>query len=140
MRLKLIHLTLFALFLGSCSQLQEIPTLVPEIKLNQGPDESQTTPDWSEIDESPRPSSRVSIPPTWTPPVNSSMEQTDGPFNTPNAPVADGQLTYIVQSGDTLGEIATRFNVTIDAIAQANGIIDLDHIEEGQVLVIPNNQ
>ncbi len=133
-------LILFALFSGSCSLLQEVPTLVPEIKLNQGPDESQITPDGREMDESPRPSSRVSIPPTWTPPVSSSIEQTDGPFKTPNAPVADGQQTYIVQSGDTLGEIATRFNVTIDAIAQANGITDLDHIEEGQVLVIPDNQ
>jgi LysM repeat protein len=36
-----------------------------------------------------------------------------------------------------LGEIASRFSVTVEALAQANGITDLDHIEEGQVLVIP---
>ena len=50
-----------------------------------------------------------------------------------------GQTTYIVQSGDTLGEIAVRFSTTIQALLNANpGIQDADIIYTGsQQLVIP---
>ena len=46
-------------------------------------------------------------------------------------------MTYVVQAGDTLYSIAQRFGVTVDAIAQANGIADPTQISVGQVLVIP---
>ena len=96
-------------------------------------------PEGSETNESPRPDSKVNIPPTWTPPVDINSEQPDHAITTPITPSSGGQQTYIVQSGDTLGEIATKFNVSVDAIAQANGITDFDHIEAGQVLVIPGS-
>lgn len=48
-----------------------------------------------------------------------------------------GTQTYTVQSGDTLGAIATRFGVTITALASANGIPDPNVIQVGQVLQIP---
>jgi len=49
-----------------------------------------------------------------------------------------GQTTYIVQSGDTLGEIALRFNTTVQALLDANPAIqDADIIYTGQQLVIP---
>jgi len=49
-----------------------------------------------------------------------------------------GQTTYIVQGGDTLGEIAVRFNSTIQALLDANPTIqDADLIYAGQSLVIP---
>ena len=44
---------------------------------------------------------------------------------------------YVVKRGDTLAEIAADFGVTVEAIARANGIADIDVIEVGQVLVIP---
>lgn len=45
--------------------------------------------------------------------------------------------TYVVRSGDTLGDIAKRFNTTVQALMQANNIRNPNRIEVGQVLTIP---
>ncbi|NLI12879.1 BsuPI-related putative proteinase inhibitor [Pelotomaculum propionicicum] len=45
--------------------------------------------------------------------------------------------TYIVQSGDTLFEIARRFGTTVERIVQANNIANPSAIYVGQVLTIP---
>ncbi|HQA59400.1 MAG TPA: DUF3794 domain-containing protein [Tepidanaerobacteraceae bacterium] len=44
---------------------------------------------------------------------------------------------YIVQRGDTLWNIAKRYNVTVEAIVRANNIANPDSIMPGQQLVIP---
>jgi len=44
---------------------------------------------------------------------------------------------YIVQPGDTLGLIASRFNVTVADLMTANGLSDPNLIDVGQYLVIP---
>jgi hypothetical protein len=54
---------------------------------------------------------------------------------TPVSPVAG--TTYTVKSGDTLGQIAKSFGLTVEALAQANGIADPNLIRPGQVLTIP---
>ena len=45
--------------------------------------------------------------------------------------------THVVQQGQRLGSIAKRYNVTVDALAYANGIRQRDPIKPGQRLVIP---
>jgi LysM repeat protein len=45
--------------------------------------------------------------------------------------------TYVVQPGDTLFLIAARFHRNAYDIARANGILNLNHIFVGQVLIIP---
>lgn len=44
---------------------------------------------------------------------------------------------YIVQAGDILSLIAERFNVSMDALMQANNITDPNQIYVGQQLIIP---
>ena len=51
-------------------------------------------------------------------------------------PSAGGDLTYIVEPGDSLSEIAARFDTTVEAISEANGLTDIDLIV-GQELIIP---
>jgi peptidoglycan/xylan/chitin deacetylase (PgdA/CDA1 family) len=46
-------------------------------------------------------------------------------------------VTYVVQAGDTLFSIAQRFGVSVEAIAEANGISDPTSITVGQALLIP---
>ncbi|MDX1994856.1 MAG: LysM peptidoglycan-binding domain-containing protein [bacterium] len=46
-------------------------------------------------------------------------------------------LVYVVQFGDTLSGIAGRFNTTVTALAQLNGIVNVNRIQSGQRLIIP---
>lgn len=52
-------------------------------------------------------------------------------------PDSSGALVYRVVSGDTLSGIALRFDTTVQAIAEANHIADVNLIYVGQELVIP---
>ena len=54
-------------------------------------------------------------------------------------PPSGQQTTYTVQSGDTMYSIASRYNTTVAAIAQANGIVNPAYIRPGQVLIIPGS-
>jgi murein DD-endopeptidase MepM/ murein hydrolase activator NlpD len=53
-----------------------------------------------------------------------------------SAQQADGPI-YIVQAGDTLTLIASRFNVPLQALMAANNITDANLLSAGQELVIP---
>jgi LysM repeat protein len=44
---------------------------------------------------------------------------------------------YIVQPGDTLSQIARRFNTTVTTLAQLNGIVNINSIQVGQRLQLP---
>ena len=46
--------------------------------------------------------------------------------------------TYTVQPGDSLSRIAARFNITLQALFDANGITNPNQIQVGQVLTIPD--
>lgn len=52
-------------------------------------------------------------------------------------PQPESATTYTVQYGEHLSQIARRFGITWTALAQANGIVDPNHIQPGQVLSIP---
>ena len=51
-------------------------------------------------------------------------------------PTAAGE-TYEVQPGDSLSAIAQRFNTTVEALVEANGITDPDQLFPGDQLTIP---
>ncbi len=93
---------------------------------------------------SPRPSATVqpTAAPTAVPTVQPTPQPTAAPTAeptvqpTPQPTAAPTQRIYVVQSGDTLGAIATRFRVTVQAIINANGLTS-DVINIGQRLIIP---
>ncbi len=58
--------------------------------------------------------------------------------STPAHAQTPGAQTYTVVPGDTLGQIATRYGVSLDALVAANGIVDPNQLEVGQVLTIPS--
>ena len=47
------------------------------------------------------------------------------------------QETYIVKPGDTMGAIASRFGVSVNAILEANGLDNPNRLSIGQALIIP---
>ncbi len=75
-------------------------------------------------------------PPTNVPPAIGVTSGSTAVPGTPGAVSAAGQ-TYMVIDGDTLYSIATRFGVRVIALAQANGITNLNLIYIGQNLTIP---
>jgi LysM repeat protein len=54
----------------------------------------------------------------------------------PARPLSVG-ADYTVAQGDTLSEIAERLGISVEALAEANGIVDPDFILSGEVLLIP---
>ena len=44
---------------------------------------------------------------------------------------------YVAQSGDTLSEIAQRFDTTTKRLVALNGIADPDRIRVGQEILLP---
>ena len=129
-----------AIALTSCQLLEDaLPTIVPPA----GREKATTAP----MDESPRLRNSLDIPPTWTPPPSERSETPIAPAEAAPkdeaapedqaAPEPGSQGSYTVELGDTLAGIALKYNVSIEALALANDIEDYDHIEAGQVLVIP---
>lgn len=59
----------------------------------------------------------------------------------PSAPVpnAAGEITYEVRSGDTLGAIANRYDVTVSELMTRNNIADPRRLRAGQKLIIPTD-
>lgn len=53
--------------------------------------------------------------------------------------IPSSNTSYIVKIGDTLGEIATKFGVTVNEIAKLNGITNVNLIYVGQKLIIPKS-
>ena len=69
---------------------------------------------------------------TATPPAAAA----DGATGNGGAPLPTPRV-YEVQAGDTLARIAARFDVSVDALVQANAISNPHRIQVGEVLVIP---
>jgi LysM repeat protein len=68
------------------------------------------------------------------PPIRTTIAVT----TTTSSTVPAGQRFYVIQSGDTLGTIATGFGVTVQSIVDLNGLANPDDIQAGQTIEIPS--
>lgn len=92
----------------------------------------------------PQPAPQTPVTPQTTPQVKPAAPQATAPQPAPAAskqqesmaPAPQG-VNYIVASGDTLTHIAKQHITSVDAIANANGIPDVNKIYVHQKLVIP---
>jgi LasA protease len=76
--------------------------------------------------------------------INAEASVSSGPVKTPTPddahplpPMRSEVEVYTVQRGDTLGEIAKQYGVSIGLLTMANGITNPNLLEVGQVLTIP---
>jgi hypothetical protein len=69
-------------------------------------------------------------------PVPPAVQPVDGS----NVNDGRGASVYIVQPGDTLSSISAATGVSVDKIAQANSLIDVNCIYKESALVIPSSQ
>jgi len=85
-------------------------------------------------------------------PTQTKVTKTPQPTETPtptSAPTVTSTITadviepvtseYFVVAGDTLSRIAELYGVSVDSLAQANNITDMDSIYPGQVIAIPSH-
>jgi LysM repeat protein len=59
------------------------------------------------------------------------------PTSTPSLQPTLSLATYRVAAGDTLGQIAEKFGVSVQKLMEINGLTDPDSLGSGQVLFVP---
>ncbi len=79
--------------------------------------------------------------PTPTPEPAATQPQATLPASTPSATgapaLAPGEQAYTVESGDTLSDIAKKFNTSVNLLMSRNNIKDPSLLRVGQTIIIP---
>jgi LysM repeat protein len=130
----------WVLFLRDLDEPVPVPTGPEAVGLVQTFTPRPATPTYTPT-ASPTPSRTATPTITPTPTDTSAVTPTSVPASPtstsqPTATTAAAQ-TYVVKAGETLSEIAARFGVGVEALAEANGISNQALLRVGQVLVIP---
>lgn len=76
----------------------------------------------------------IDLPPTATQPALSSVQAESTPTT---ASTAGEPVIYVVQGGDSLSGIASKFGVTVPAIMEINKLENPDYVFSGQRIIIP---
>lgn len=77
------------------------------------------------------------LEPTPTPGAHFLMPTPMAPVSVPPHTAAPEMLKYIVQEGDTLFDIALRYDVGVDELVRINKMKDPNSLSVGQELLIP---
>ena len=75
--------------------------------------------------------------PETAPAAAADLPATSLPLPPAPSPVAATPVVHVVQSGETLGGIASQYNVTVEALMTANGLSNPNVLNVGQALTIP---
>jgi LysM repeat protein len=71
-------------------------------------------------------------------PAVTEVVEAEQPVEETPTPEETRAKSYTVQTGDTLGAIAYRFDITVAELMAVNELIDPDRLEVGQVLKLPS--
>ncbi|MGQ9586315.1 MAG: FxLYD domain-containing protein [Anaerolineae bacterium] len=96
----------------------------------------------SPVTETPSPTVTATVTLSPTAPIALTRPATSTPapltpLPTPTPTVTPTPVIYVVQKGDNLLSIARRYSVSLQALQEANGILDPRRLQIGQELVIP---
>ena len=124
-------LVLLLLTLCSCS-LRSSPT--PEVGATVPVEAARQPTAVAELEDARQPEESVTLIPTSSPKPTSPPASPTVPTATPTP------VIYVVQAGDTVGQIAAKYNVSTEAVAAANNLRDVNLINVGQRLTIPSQE
>ena len=92
----------------------------------------------AEIPQSPTAAPTFTTAPTATPtPAATATPRPVTPIASPTPTTTATPVIYTIQPGDTLLDVAIQFDRSVEAIQDANGIVDPRFLQIGQELVIP---
>jgi LysM repeat protein len=127
---KILLISLIALMMVACGRGGDDASSLPE---GEQPADIDLSNDSPRGEETPEPG----LPPTWTPAPQASDGHVFDVRDQQEVEASGTRTIYVVQRGDTLGEIATRFGVPLADLARINNIENWDIIEVGDELIIP---
>jgi hypothetical protein len=128
---KMLLISMMVLLLVACGRGRDDAQPLPEL---ERPADVDLPGDSPRGEETPEPG----LPPTWTPAPSANDGHVFDVRGEQEGVEANGTRTiYVVQRGDTLGEIAARFGVSLADLARINNIENWDIIEVGDELIIP---
>src|SRR5690606_16659515 len=144
---KFSTLLLTTVLLVSCTSTESSPTVFPTY--NPFLPIENTTPQTIDLSISPSPSPTITptraptpprapanVPPFFATTSQIQTTPTPDPARVLPTPRQDAD-EYVVQFGDTLGDIALRYGISVQALMQANNMADANTLAVGQVLMIP---
>jgi LysM repeat protein/RNA polymerase subunit RPABC4/transcription elongation factor Spt4 len=119
--LRLVAVLVVLMFLGATYVYSYVPQL------------GMPAPSW------PTPTTTITVTPSLTvTPVAPTRTRTPTLTRVPPTATKVPPVTYVVKFGDTLGVIAERFGISLEALMIANNLTDSSFIKEEQVLIIPS--
>ena len=122
----------------------QVESFVEDVSSDLGIGPTQTPTPSESATSTPMRTPQPTLIPTFTPDPDGPILTGAGPSTSNNEPLQIVEVTlsgetYTVVDGDTLGEIAESFDITVDDLYSANLdlVTDRDLIEVGWVLQIP---